>query len=112
MYKTSGHGRAFLAGPGVFLGGVEETCRDNMECVFDRRSGESRVHVLCRGEHCALKAENTEQEVRSNRDRSHQQVGSPGDLGSAKQWRTSGSCLPVHKRPGQSGWRNKFKSCF
>lgn len=47
MYKTSGHGRAFLAGPGVFLGSREETCRDNIECVFDRRLGSPEFHALC-----------------------------------------------------------------
>lgn len=35
MYKTSGHGRAFMARAWCFLGGVEETCQDTTECVSD-----------------------------------------------------------------------------
>lgn len=36
MYKTSGHGRAFLARAWCFLGGRRrDICQDNIECVFD-----------------------------------------------------------------------------
>lgn len=137
MYKTSGHGRAFLARAWCFLGGRRRDIRqDTIECVFDGRSGESRVPSLRR-------TENTEvgdygigdegesgQEPLTGRDGLGQVGQDSGDQGEASpllKRRRAGKTQRKGIYRAQRGarrrrperdqvrigwWRNKFKSCF
>lgn len=79
--KQAGMGGRFWQGPGVFLGGVEETyVKDTIECVFDGRSGESRVPSLRRTENTEVGDYGIGDEGESGQEPSTDRDG-PGQVG-------------------------------